>query len=91
MLNWLAVISVAIVLLAPVGDAVAQSSDYVIQPSGQPQTTLKPGTTGDDLVIQRPGRPPLYAKPRPDGSYSVDVPGQPPTTMTPRPGGGFVI
>jgi hypothetical protein len=77
--------------LAPTGNAVAQSNDYVIQAPGRTPTSVKPRNLEQELVIQVPGRPPLYAKPRPDGSYTIDMPGQPPKIMTRRPGGGFVI
>jgi hypothetical protein len=78
-------------LLPALGPAAAQSGEYTIQPTGQPPRSVKPQSGNDDLVIQVPGRPPLHAKSRSDGSYTIDIPGHPPTVMNPRSDGGFVI
>jgi hypothetical protein len=84
-------VGVAVVFWFAAGDVMAQSGDYVVQPTGKPPTSMKHTTTDDSFLIEIPGRPPLYAKPKADGTYTIDVPGRPPKDLVPRPGGGFMI
>jgi hypothetical protein len=91
MLRLPGLVGAAIVFWLAADDVMAQSNGYVVQPTGRPPTSMKHSTADNDLLIEIPGRPPVHAKPKFDGTYTIEIPGRPPKDMISRPGGGFVI